>query len=207
MRVFNQDANQAVQEVLFTVLLLANQSHRERVLSNRHVIQMPLQAVFPLNNMLRRCSVLRELLSNRPHVEKLWEFVDRVLKQKGDEIEFIVLYGSMAKGNWSVGSDYDVLIGLCIDDGKRFIDRLYDYSLLTSAPIDIFAYSQSELDLMFKNLHLTLLESLNHGIVLFDRGRWAEMQKQFKEWKTSGVIEQIPVGWRVKREQGNIKDN
>ena len=113
----------------------------------------------------------------------------------------------MAKGNWSVGSDYDVLIGLCIDDGKRFIDRLYDYSLLTSAPIDIFAYSQSELDIMFKNFHLTLLESLNHGIVLFDRGRWAEMQKQFKEWKTSGVIEQIPVGWRFKKEQGNTRDN
>ncbi len=52
----------------------------------------------------------QELLSNRPHVEKLWEFVDRVLKQKGDEIEFSVLYGSMAKGNWSVGSDYDMLI-------------------------------------------------------------------------------------------------
>jgi predicted nucleotidyltransferase len=133
--------------------------------------------------------------------------VDRALKQKGHEIEFIVLYGSMAKGNWSVGSDYDILIGLCIDDGKRFIDRLYDYSLLTSAPIDIFTYSQSELDLMFKNFHLTLLESLNHGIVLFDRGRWAEMQGQFKQWKKSGVIEQIPVGWRVKKEQGNIGDN
>ena len=45
-----------------------------------------------LFKMLRRCSVLRELLSNRPHVEKLWEFVDRVFKQKGDEVEFIVLY-------------------------------------------------------------------------------------------------------------------
>ena len=150
---------------------------------------------------------MRELLSNRPHVEKLWGFVDRVLKQKGDEIEFIVLYGSMANGNWSVGSDYDILIGLRIDDGKRFIDRLYDYSLLTSAPIDIFAYSQSELDLMFKDFHLTLLESLNHGVVLFDRGRWAKMREQFEEWKTSGVIEQMPLGWRIKKEQGNIGDN
>ena len=150
---------------------------------------------------------MRELLSNRPHVEKLWGFVDRVLKQKGDEIEFIVLYGSVAKGNLSVGSDYDILIGLCIDDGKRFIDRLYDYSLLTSAPIDIFAYSQSELDLMFKDFHLALLESLNHGVVLFDRGRWAKMREQFEEWKTSGVIEQMPLGWRIKKEQGNIGDN
>lgn len=150
---------------------------------------------------------MRELLSNRPHVERLWEFIDRVLKEKGNEIEFIVLYGSMAKGNWSIGSDYDVLIGLCIDDRKRFLDRLYDYSLLTSAPIDIFAYSRSELDLMFKDFHLTLLESLNHGIALFDRGRWAEMREQFKEWKTSGVIEQIPIGWRVKKERGNIRNN
>ena len=146
---------------------------------------------------------MRELLSNRPHVEQLWEFVDRALKQKGDEIEFIVLYGSMAKGDWSVGSDYDILIGLCIDDGKRFLDRLYDYSLLTSAPIDIFAYSQSELDLMFENFHLTLLESLNHGIVLFDRGRWAEMQGQFKGWKKSGVIEQMSLGWWIKKGTGN----
>lgn len=112
----------------------------------------------------------RELLSDQPHVEKLWEFVDQVLKQKGDEIEFIVLYGSMTKGNWSVGSDYDILIGLCIDDGKRFLDRLYEYSLLTPGPIDIFAYSKPELDLMLKNFHRTLLESLNHGIVLFDHG-------------------------------------
>ena len=141
---------------------------------------------------------MREILSDRPQVDKLWEFVDRVLNKKGPEIEFIVLYGSMAKGNWSVGSDYDLLIGLCIDDGKRFLDRLYDYSMLTFAPIDIFVYSRSELDLMFKNFHLTLLESLNHGVVLFDRGRWSEMRVQFKQWKESGVIEQIPLGWRIK---------
>ena len=150
---------------------------------------------------------MRELLSNRPHVERLWEFVDQVLKQKGDEIEFIVLYGSMAKGNWSVGSDYDILIGLCVDDGKRFLDRLYEYSLLTTGPIDIFAYSKSELDLMFKNFHLTLLESLNHGIVLFDRGRWMEMREQFEEWKALGVIEQISVGWQIQKEQRNIRSN
>ena len=196
------------QENSMVIKMSTNQSIKNPNVStlgavNNTLIKMQIKRF----KMLRRCSVLRELLSNRPHVEKLWEFVDRVLKQKGDEIEFIILYGSMAKGNWSVGSDYDVLIGLCVDDGKRFIDRLYDYSLLTSAPIDIFAYSKSELDLMFKNFHLTLLESLNHGIVLFDRGQWAEMQKQFKEWKTSGVIEQIPVGWRFKKEQGNTRDN
>jgi predicted nucleotidyltransferase len=138
------------------------------------------------------------MLSNRPRIDQLWEFVDCVLDEKGQEIEFIVLYGSMAKGNWSIGSDYDILIGLRIDDGKRFIDRLYDYSRLTSAPIDVFVYSKSELDLMLSRFHLTLLESLNHGLVLFDRGRWAGMQKTFKKWKQSGIIQQVPVGWQVK---------
>ena len=138
------------------------------------------------------------MLSNRPHVDKFWEFVNRTLDEKGEEIEFIILYGSMAKGNWSIGSDYDVLIGLCINDGKRFLDRLYDYSRLTSASIDIFVYSHTELDQMIENFHLTLLEALNHGIVLFDRGRWELMQKQFKQWKTAGIVEQMPLGWRIK---------
>lgn len=51
------------------------------------------------------------------------------------------------------------------------------------------------------------LEVLNHGIVLFDRERWAKMREQFKEWKTSGVIEQIPLGWWIKKEQRDIRDN
>ncbi len=146
-----------------------------------------------------------EQLSDRPNIDCLQNFVNRALAENGDEIEFIVLFGSMAKGNWSHGSDYekiasplrDVLIGLRIDDNKRFIDRLYDYSLLSRGPIEAFVYSQSEIQLMFGQFHLTLLEALDHGIVLFDRGRWAKMQERFVLMLKKRVIEPVEHGWRI----------
>ncbi len=68
------------------------------------------------------------MLSDRPEVEKLEGFLEPLLQTRGDEVEFAVLFGSMARGNWLPGSDYDVLIGLREDDGKRLIDRIYEFS-------------------------------------------------------------------------------
>ncbi len=147
--------------------------------------------------MRKGWSILLEQLSDRPNIECLRDFVNRVLAEKGDEIEFIVLYGSMAKGNWSQESDYDVLIGLRIDDNKRFIDRLYDYSLLSRGPIETFVYSKSEIQIMFENFHLTLLESLNHGIVIYDKGEWAKMREQFARMLEKQVIQPVEYGWKV----------
>ena len=142
-----------------------------------------------------------EQFLDRPNIECLRDFVNQVLAEKGDEIEFIVLYGSMAKGNWSLDSDYDVLIGLQIDDNKKFIDRLYDYSLMSRGPIEAFVYSKSEIQLMFDTFHLTLLEALNDGIVIYDRGRWANMKKQFALMLDKKVIEQVEYGWRIFEER------
>jgi len=144
---------------------------------------------------------LLEQLSNRPNIECLRDFVNQALAEKGDEIEFIVLYGSMAKGNWSQESDYDVLIGLRIDDNKRFIDRLYDYSLMSRGPIEVFVYSKSDIKLMFETFHLTLLEALNDGIVIYDRGGWANMQEQFALMLEQRVIESVEYGWRIFEER------
>lgn len=71
-----------------------------------------------------------ERLSDRPDFPAFKAFVERVLKEKSGELEFMVLFGSMARGNWSYASDYDVLIGLSIEDGRRFIDRIYEYGPL-----------------------------------------------------------------------------
>jgi len=54
----------------------------------------------------------------------LERFLEELLERRGEEVEFVVLFGSMARGDWSAGSDYDLLIGLRGDDGRRFIDRL-----------------------------------------------------------------------------------
>lgn len=143
--------------------------------------------------MLRRCIGLLKALSDRPEVEKLEHFLQRLLDQRGEELEFIVLFGSMAKGDWSLGSDYDILIGLRKDDGKRLIDRIAELSPLREGNIEVFPYSCAEWQRMFEGLHPLLLEALEYGVVLWDRGAFAEMRGVFRKWRESGLV--VPWGW------------
>jgi predicted nucleotidyltransferase len=139
---------------------------------------------------------LWEQLSDRPNVERLRRYVETALTERGAEIEFIVLYGSMARGNWSRDSDFDLLIGLRIDDDKRFLDRIYEYEQIAPGPIEPFVYSRSEWQQMWRDLHLTFLEAADHGIPLFDRGAWARVCTEFARHLTAGVVERRPGGWQ-----------
>jgi len=130
--------------------------------------------------------------------DPLQKFFQRVMEERGDEIEFIVLFGSRAKDEWSKGSDYDVLIGLRTDDGKCLIDRIYEFSLLSSGEVEPFPYSRSEWKRMFDGLHVLLLEALEDGIILFDRGAFAEMKEVFLKWRGAGVVIPTGSGWKIK---------
>lgn len=140
-------------------------------------------------------------LSGRPEVEKLERFVQRLLDRRGEELEFIVLFGSMARGDWSLGSDYDILVGLRGDDGKRLIDRMYEFSLLVEGNLEVFPYGRSEWRRMFEELHPFLLEAFEHGVALWDRGAFAEMRKDFRRWRESGLVTPWRSGWKI-REAG-----
>lgn len=103
----------------------------------------------------------------------------------------------MAKGNWSFGSDYDVLVGLRGADDQRFIDRLGEFGQIALGAAEVFPYARPEWELMFSSYHMTLLEAMEHGVVLFDRGSWERMRKQFLQWRAEGVIAPIDNGWRL----------
>lgn len=135
-------------------------------------------------------------LRDRPEVAKLERFLTDLLEKWGEEIEFVVLFGSMARGDWSFASDYDLLIGLRHDDGRRFIDRLGVFSP-QEGNIQVFPYSRSEWQRMFVEYHPLLLEALAHGIVLWDRGAFAEMRKTFQEWLKSGKVSPWRQGWKI----------
>jgi len=141
---------------------------------------------------------LLKALSDRPEVEKLERFLERVLVKRGEELEFVVLFGSMARGDWLPGSDYDVLIGLRVDDGKRLIDRICEFSLLAEGNIEVFPYDHAAWQRMFAEFHPLLLEVLEHGVVLFDRGAFAAMQEEFRRWRAEGLVVPSGSGWQIK---------
>lgn len=136
---------------------------------------------------------LLKALSDRPEVEKLERFLERLLEKRGKELEFVVLFGSMARGDWARGSDYDVFIALEDDDGKRLIDRMAEFDNLVEANTEVLPYSRSEWQRMFDGFHPLLLEVLENGIVLWDRGGFAEMRDVFSRWRDSGLV----VPWKM----------
>jgi predicted nucleotidyltransferase len=139
---------------------------------------------------------LWEQLSDRPDIDRLRHYVETALAQRGDEIEFIVLFGSTARGNWSTGSDFDLLIGLRVEDNQRFLDRIYEYEQIAPGPIEPFVYSRSEWQHMWQELHLTFLEAADYGMALFDRGSWACIRTEFCHHLKEGVVERRPGGWQ-----------
>ena len=138
-----------------------------------------------------------QALSDRPDVDQFMAFVNAVLAQRSATLAFIVLFGSMARGDWSRGSDYDVLIGLCGDDNKRLLDRMAEFTPAVRIALDVFPYSRSEWQHMFTDRRPLLLEALEDGVVLWDQGAFATMRATFHQWRQQGQVQRWRCGWKI----------
>lgn len=103
---------------------------------------------------------------SREKVEKILSEYLRRLKMRYN-LKLVVLFGSYAKGNYTFGSDIDVLIvasDLPKDMSKRF-SALLDLEL----PIQIqpFGYTTQEFTKMLKETHPFLTEVLREGRILY----------------------------------------
>lgn len=136
-------------------------------------------------------------LSERPDEERLKRFLERLLRERGEEVEFVVLFGSMARGDWGWGSDYDLFIGLRGEDGRRMLDRLAEFTTLVEGNIEVFPYSRAEWERMVESFHPLLLEVLADGIVLWDRGAFHDLRTVFQQWRAEGMVERWRQGWKI----------
>ncbi|MCS6951124.1 MAG: hypothetical protein NZ520_11750, partial [bacterium] len=82
------------------------------------------------------------------------------------------------------------------DDGKRLIDRIGEFQDLLHTDVDVFPYSKSEWQRMFREFHLLLLEALDSGVVLADDGSFAQMRAQFEQWLREGALQRRERGWK-----------
>ncbi len=90
------------------------------------------------------------------------------LRKANDDVSGIYLFGSLAKGEAVPGSDADILVVLKRSD-KRIIDRATDFmDFFKNAGIgvDIFSYTEKEINKFKKEQNHLIVEMLAHWIRL-----------------------------------------
>ena len=101
-------------------------------------------------------------------------------------VHAVILFGSRAKGSARKTSDYDIII--IGDFRKRFLDRgKWVSHLLPSLPIDVFCYTREEFENMFSSFHLTAIDGIGEGIVLFGQKFLKSYQERYDEFVQRGM--------------------
>lgn len=78
--------------------------------------------------------------------KELDEELSRIMKRlKGDDsIKQVILFGSLARGDLHEGSDIDLIV--VKNTGEKFLDRLDEFYLDASVPLDILVYTPEEFE-------------------------------------------------------------
>jgi predicted nucleotidyltransferase len=101
-------------------------------------------------------------------IEKTRAAVDALAHQHA-EIERVVLFGSMARGDAVPGSDVDLLMVLS-ESRFPFLDRSVEYKPKgIPVAVDVFAYTEDEIEKMTHDGHMLLKQALSEGVTVYDR--------------------------------------
>lgn len=90
------------------------------------------------------------------------------LAQRHTEIERVVLFGSLARGDAVPGSDADLLIVISASD-LPFLDRSVRYRPEgVGLGVDVLVYTRAEVERMLAEGNRFVADALREGIVLLD---------------------------------------
>ncbi len=98
-------------------------------------------------------------------IEKL-KAAARQMKARHPEIEEVLLFGSLARGEAVPGSDADLLVILS-SASQSFMDRIPHY-LPVGLPlgVDVFPYTQAEIDRMLAQNNHFIRQAVKEAVVL-----------------------------------------
>lgn len=106
--------------------------------------------------------------ASKERVEHLIEHYINKIK-RNVSLELAIIFGSYAKGNYSWGSDIDLLLV-----AKKLPTRLIDRQQILIDPnipiqIQAFAYTPEEFRKMLKENHPLLTEALKNGKIIYSK--------------------------------------
>jgi uncharacterized protein len=101
----------------------------------------------------------------------------RFIRELGDKLDSIILYGSIARGSFGKESDIDLLL---ISNEKKLAEKAYDIGyevdIKNNTVTSILIYSPEE---MRKNIELGspfIRNVINEGKTIHDNGTWKKLR-------------------------------
>jgi predicted nucleotidyltransferase len=136
--------------------------------------------------------------SELPYWRDIQEYVGTLKEALRPKL--VLLYGSVAKGTFGLGSDVDILViaeNLPRNPNER-LKLLYELDR-TRAPIDAKAYTPEEVKKMLLKGHPLIMDALSDGKVLYaDKEYLTKLMKMFKAAKRK--FRRFERGWiRIER--------
>ncbi|HEA71162.1 hypothetical protein LCGC14_0779610 [marine sediment metagenome] len=125
-------------------------------------------------------ALLKKKLPRYPHLSELEIFVMRIKKE---DPEFIMLYGSLARGNYTQFSDIDVL---CVfnQEFKTPRERFLKAYRCSDGLVQTKTYSLTEFQKNIENGNSFLLKIIAEGFILLSK----IPDKKIKKWIELGKI-------------------
>ncbi len=115
------------------------------LLRNKFFIEISLLLYLNINNSIGTNNSGIEAMKRKT------EIITKLIRKKVSEIDpqaQVILFGSRARGDERIDSDWDVLIlteySIDIEKENQFRNHLYDIELETGEPISLFAYSKAD---------------------------------------------------------------
>ena len=103
--------------------------------------------------------------------ERVWRALRRyvaALVRERPEVELVLLFGSLARGEAVPGSDVDLMVVLSAAD-KPFLERVRLYTPARfPVGIEVFPYTREELRAMEREGNTFIRRALAEGITLFE---------------------------------------
>ena len=101
-------------------------------------------------------------------------------------LKAVILFGTRARGTAIQDSDYDLVI--VADFTQNYLDRVSEIlKLKPHVALDVFCYTPTEFKQMFQSYHVTVLDAIGEGRVLFGDEFFKQYKEQYNELTRRGM--------------------
>jgi predicted nucleotidyltransferase len=108
----------------------------------------------------------------------LRDLKEKLVNELGDKLDSLILYGSVARGDFGPESDIDVLIIIEnkeLDD--KFSDLRYDIDVKNGTVTTFIVYTPVEIENKVKQGFPFINNVLREGKIIYDNGTWARLHR------------------------------